>query len=867
MFDLFPKVHNVLSLGCFFQIYHVRVILDVSEVPLRKRLRDVYDDFFKRCSVKYIGVCNMMHQNISGVKYPVDFFIQRFYERRYPNSVRVAMEKYRRVNPSLVLRLDNLNKYANPHEMVCSDDELDFATCSVIESITSLDGYVSFIDEVKLNFEDRMFNDLNIDGTSAAGYPYDQGIKRRDVMDEAIHQSNDMLDDDDLFDIYAQEHKWYATGRARLIEQIKEDKGRLILYAGFSYMLIAMLFVQPLARLMNTSCDWCAVGMSWMNGGAAKFASYFKCDKGYAPDGFRYVSVDIKEWDTKLHPKLMARLFQVHAKFVLDAKIGSYGLKYLKVLADMIASVVLMPMGHVFQIFQGMKSGWANTANDNTLIHEIVFRIVQSHIGCDMLHLLYGDDNFILVPDHVTDEMIVDAYLRVGCIVGRIHSSTCMGDVDFLAKYVIFRNGQYVPYRPAVETNARLIMPEEMNPGFRNRPDPIVVAERALGHLLDNPFNLEVRTILMDLLRRLNKYYGVGKIFVTPEMRKSYPWKGFASVLPEYMPICPTVQFIEELYGVGGIALRCKWSGFPSVGKFSWDVTDYDCASFYSCMYYSYSVVSRFHKIGSRRMRKFVKAISPLKVPRYVHGTHAGRLECVCMEYGIVGDNALDLGAHPGACTNSFLKLVKHVTCVSLQPHHDDDIFCPYVIRGEDVDLIEGDADIYVPPHVFDIVHDDIDISGSRGRTVEIRLAREAIKRANRYHSYSKTYIFTLRDMSPDIMESLYELYKLYGSFDIVKPHYSNPWRLEFVVVLRKLGGNTRRKKDFLRSLYGFLNVEGGKMMDWCALASEKMQEMHEYGFVSECPYRNDVDLQKQIAEKHTFKIPDDVDLFPIKYD
>merc|ERR1719491_1963519 len=124
-----------------------------------------------------------------------------------------------------------------------------------------------------------------------------------------------------------------------------------------------------------------------------------------------------------------------------------------------------------------------------------------------MKHQLYGDDNFMLAPDSVSDDDIVKAYARLGCIVGKIHSSRYIGDVDFLSKHVEFSKGQYFIYRPPAETHARLIMPEEFNPSHRDRPDPIIAAERTLGHLLDNPFCREVREVCTTFLKTLNEFY------------------------------------------------------------------------------------------------------------------------------------------------------------------------------------------------------------------------------------------------------------------------------------------------------------------------------------------------------------------------
>eukprot|EP01083_Nonionella_stella_P113375 334207_1 len=150
-----------------------------------------------------------------------------------------------------------------------------------------------------------------------------------------------------------------------------------------------------------------------------------------------------------------------------------------------------------------------------------------------ILHVLYGDDNFMLVPDGITDAMLVEEYLRFGLVVGTIHSSRYLGDVDFLSKYVVYNCGEYYVYRPAVESHARILMPEELDPRRREAPDPVVAAERCLGHLFDNPFNDDVRNVCYGILSRLEKRYGIHYITIRDEMLKHHPWRHFD---PAYIP-------------------------------------------------------------------------------------------------------------------------------------------------------------------------------------------------------------------------------------------------------------------------------------------------------------------------------------------
>eukprot|EP01084_Bolivina_argentea_P227139 383640_1 len=103
-------------------------------------------------------------------------------------------------------------------------------------------------------------------------------------------------------------------------------------------------------------------------------------------------------------------------------------------------------------------------------------------------------------------------YRDFGLIVKHIHSSRYIGDVDFLSKHIHYRDGYYYVFRDSVETHSRLLMPEEMDPRRRDRPDVVIAVERVLGHLLDNPFNSSVRNICYDLLNRFKKDYHIDHI-------------------------------------------------------------------------------------------------------------------------------------------------------------------------------------------------------------------------------------------------------------------------------------------------------------------------------------------------------------------
>jgi hypothetical protein len=840
-----------------FKSFSFQVIddTDFSRERYLRKAKDVYNDFIKLGKVHYLGCYGMNLPNISGVRYPIDYFIKHFYDRFHSKESIEAFATYRRVNPDLDLRLDHLAEFTVEKEFKVGNNELKIVLQSLKDEFSSSIHFSDFKTKLYEFVKFRKFYDLSVDLTSAAGYPYQAGVKRRDCFEDALMKATDMMNDEVCFSEFMHDHCWYTTGRARLIKQTKiEDKGRLIMYAGFSPMLIAMLTVQPVALFMNEHLDWCAVGSSWMYGGAKRFANYFRADKGYAPKGFRYVSVDIKSWDAHLHPKLLYALKDFYEWLLYESNVAMSDIdNFIDIFEDMIEANILFPGGHLFKLFQGMKSGWASTANDNTLIHKIVMFGIEKEMQLNILHKLYGDDNFMLVPDEVTDEMIVNSYSRYGCTVGTIHSSIYLGDVDFLCKYIHYRDGEYFVFRPPVETHARLLMPEELNPGFRDVPDSKVAAERCLGHLLDNPFCKSVRVICLDLLKRLKNDYGIAEVFVDERMKKKGPWKRIDILGP--VPIVPSEEFISELYGVNPVPLRRPWPGRTGIHKFNWIKHDASSIRFDTAYNYSRQVLGRIgFTISRKRYKKLLSHTSPYVVPRTVYGTHAARLEFAIMYFDIDYQSALDFGSHPGACAASLLKRSKDVTCVSLFPERDQNrAFCPYVFKDQAVRLINMDVEEYVVDRKYDLLHDDVDVLGSRSRFVDINLAVKALRRGIKLSRKVNVFVMTIREYNPEIFELIHQCYVAYGSFNIVKPHYSNPWRFEFMLCFKRINLKPVRKRSMLTTLNHFLNSHAASMIEWSDCLSDNYEDLiTEHGYVL-CPLQKDNEWIKSLSSDFLF--------------
>jgi len=834
----YPSLNWLVTGFCFFKSTGGSFDNTIDTTELKIKAKDVYGAFIEATELVYAGIHRIRLVNSSGVLHPVDHFIKQFYDRYFPKQVAFAMAKYKRTNPTLQLRLNHLEHYAKPRIENIPHAEIDAAVETIIEDVLNHNDFSLLSDEINdfVNFE--KFSELQIDLSSASGYPFKQGRKKREDCVEATMEAHKILHDDVAFDAYLSDHVWYTTGRARLQLLEKDDAGRLIIYAGYTYLLVAMLVLQPWSRFMNASFSWCGVGFSWMNGGAGKFAKHFKADKGYAPVGFRYVSLDISGWDTKLHPDLMASLETFYSRLLKACKIKEgFAGRFIRLVHGMIDSTILMPLGHAFRVNQGMKSGWGATANDNTLLHEVVFRCVMNRVGF-IHHVLYGDDNFMLVPDVVTDGQLVAEYARFGLLVKEIHSSRFIGDVDFLSKKIMYRDGYYYVYRDAIETHARLIMPEEMDPRRRDRPDVLVACERVLGHLLDNPFNSDVRKVCYNLLERFHTDYSVDFIEVHDDSLKRHPWRMFdRDKIPKRFPTVPSMKFIEDLYGVPmPERLRVLWPELPDFIPMKRNARDDNDILYDSAAGFANDVLYRVSKMVGKQSRALIRKLSPYAQPSMCYGFHAARFEFAVKYFDIHFNNVLDLGSHPGACAASALKYCNEVQCVSKRPRNDTRDFCPYIAKGKEVKIIIADANTYIPRRPFDLQHDDVDIVGARSVEDDIQIGLGMIERARVNVRSVEQSLFTLKEISWEVREALYEAYRAYGHIDMVKPLFSNPWKSEFMVYLKRSTKPRIKKSAFNRMFNAFLNSMAASLFVWADVLTNTMAGFNGVGNVEPYP-------------------------------
>jgi hypothetical protein len=836
----------------FARAFGVRFMRRERYVPLRRKpTKDIMDKFIADGKLRFAGIVSTYGAHIRNVQHPFDFFVDGLLRKFAPTERDEAISMYKRTNSTLPLRLAQAGRYGRDFTPDDADAAvLHFVKEEILDEFTKLAGFDDFKDNL-LYSVGGAFNDLNIDWTAAAGYPYRAGIKRGIAFGDAQDVAWQLLSDDDAFKRYMNDHVWYTTGRAKLQPVDADLSARIICYPGFAAMMLAALYFQPFQKMLSLF-DWCAVGMTWTSGGARKFAEYFDDHEGFAPAGYSYCSLDVSSWDSSMGTHLLEELKEFHINVQQAAGVNvGYVARFSALFSDMIHAILVFPLGYAFETVAGMKSGWPNTSHDDTLGHEFIFRSIERDVGRKMKRKLYGDDNFFLLPDDVDIHEIIDGYKKFGMTVKHFNISRRLDEVDFLSKKVRYIDGEYYVYRDTVETIARLLMPEENDPGDREVPNEIVAAERLIGHLFDNPFNLIVRQRIYACLEHLRDYYRIYDVDVSDRMIKAFRWRNVDISRLKNVPIIPSIDFINQLYGVAPIGLNVVWPRYLiSIYGIDYNAQDTSKERFTNANSECRRVYNRLYELGRRRRPTCIKYTSPFASPTGVRGYHGARFEFAVRHFGIKYKRVLDFGCHPGACAFSMLKDDGvTVTGVSLVPSRDRQT-CPYVLRSEQFKFINEDVNSYSIDENFDLLHDDVDEVIERTQFTDLKYAIAALKRGIKASVKVKQFLMTIHDVDSRVCEEIYNCYRMYGHFDIVRPLYSNPWKCEFMLYFCKSSKPILKKTVFLRALNHFLNSFSADMVLWSEALEANISKMLKGDVADRCPDQDDERLQARYREK-----------------
>jgi len=821
------------------------------KIELKRKLEDVMKSFIGKTKLVYFGKKKYYASNFRGLLHPYDYFMAQLMNIYAIGWVNLCTSTYIRTNPVLGLRLDQAEKFGKDMRLenkIISllEDRAD----EIFKCIISYEDFDDLAREIRFIVAGD-FDSIDIDNSAAAGFPYKSGVKRGKVKSMAIEEARLMLTDDNVFDSYMKDHVWYTTGRAKLQNPVDDLSARIICYPGFSNMLINMLFYQPFHKILERF-EWCAVGMSWMNGGARKFAKSFDDIGGVAPDGYEYCSLDVSGWDSSMCSDLLDVIRSLYHRILeaMDIDIG-YQRRFLRCFDDMVNAKITFPGGHCFGTKAGMKSGWPDTSHCDTLGHDLVFSLVRKFLGITS-YKLYGDDNFFLKPIGVSKESIVDIYASCGFRVKIITSSIYLKDVDFLSKHIHCIDDDYLIYRDSVETFSRLLMPEEGNPTDRELPDEVIVAERLIGHLLDNPFNPEVRKAIYSMLEHLRDHYQIYSINFSDRFRREYMFKPVNFDRITSIPIIPSITFIKELYGVGDIPIVTNWPTMRLVPEFFNFGKGHNNMNFFqdACAFYR-KVRNNVYSLGTSNRVMCVRHTSPFISPGVVAGYHAARLAFAVEHFGLEFSTVVDFGSHPGACSEYLVRKADKVIGVSLIPSVDKERrhpkICPYVLRNKKFMFVEADVNHYNINMNVDLLHDDVDaVFVARDERFDIEQALGSLRRFKKHVGNVKQALMTIHDVNFEVIEAMYSTYRMYGGFKMVKPFYSNPWKPEFVLLFYKSKEERIKRSDFTKSCYKYFNSFASSITGWSMALNHNAERIKDGKDSEVCHYQNDLAFQQK---------------------
>jgi hypothetical protein len=335
---------------------------------------------------------------------------------------------------------------------------------------------------------------------------------------------------------------------------------------------------------------------------------------------------------------------------------------------------------------------------------------------------------------------------------------------------------------------------------------------------------------------------------------KRHPWRLIdPNRLMGVIPVIPSKSFIEDLYDVTVEPVSDRVPELDtSFHRFDWfkksDGTNFDVV---------YKFVRDVHSIAaglSRNNRKRAsKLASPYKAPVGVYGFHAARLSFATKFFGInIEGVTLDYGSHPGACAEFLQRYSETLDCVTLHPEKDArQELCPYILRQDNTTIHEKHADDFIVCKDYDFVHDDIDIvDGVRSyQTLETRI----LATLNRFilnKRHFKSCMMTLHCITPDIIEKLYDVYRQYGYFDIVKPLYSHPWKVEYIVYFKRTSLVDRyRKTNFLNGINSYLDYDASLLLDWNRYYLDLVKGLERGERVKMNPIQEDSEMQLKFED------------------
>jgi len=823
--------------------------------------------------VKYIGVHpTVVLPKNDPVRHPVSFFTRSLYTLFAQDRAHVAFSKYRRVNPTGELKLDTILKFDREHSVY---------DC-VGEFIALADEYCPWTDDefalrlrsVMTNYES--FDDVTFDGSSAAGYPFKAGTKRRNAYKAAAEDALSLLGE--LIEssnpsALLKSYVHYATGRAKLVQVEDNDSCRPVIYQSFATFLIMQKYAETFTgHFSDKRPSWSAIGFSWFNGGATKLAMSLGLVDGMAPDGCDVCSSDVSNWDASLSPSLLFGACAFHCRIIEKTLPPEDAARWVKILNacyhHMVYADVVYPGGHTFSFMGGMKSGWNLTSVDNTIMHEIVFRRAATEAyGFVPVHKLYGDDNIFIAPTGGKHELLKQIYAGYGLTLKYVRTSKFSRDIDFLSKLLYYNKtyNVYYPFRETVESDARMLMPEDFDPSNLPASDAVASAEVIIGHLFDNFFNLEVRALCLKMLTHIRDNYDVQEVDPRESFR-NYKHKGFGDAFRTKLPTVPSPAFIARLYGIPiemdtGIdkAEACVTPPSYDRWKRAADVAIGVLAEYYARTVNDYCGV--LSNVVNCRVRNMTRHF---RLTYYSAGTAGLKFfeAMKRMSFNVKHlKTVLDVGGHPGSVCATIINgsPSTHVTTVSPMYDKDKARGLPFMPKAP---IRECDRRIEMPFEKFvvdkdytwvhiDVTFDELDRDVKYGSEASSSaFMKRVAPMIDKVIDHAEYVSVVLPSLSDSVVAVMHKYMSVMAEYDIFKPIYSHPWNTEVVWVF-KVGTNGRgvRMKDLRGSARNFRNTIADRLLVWTHTRMLNGFRARNGMSIKRCELHRDIKYQRALLE------------------
>lgn len=843
---------------------------------LSTKLKRKIEDFSKMLVfVRYKGICEIKLPNLSPILHPFDPFIDALFRLYIPEMrLKVAM-LYKRVNPVLDLKLKQLQKY----------DRSNLTDVNILGRIshwqhkmyTELKKSLYYDDFLKeLSYELSRpydFDSLDVDLSTAAGYPYPAGVLKRDVLSEEGSVAASVITNENYCNEYFSKHKWYTTGRAKMVPLNDSDSARLVCYPSTAVVLLTQKLGKPYTRFFIKAAQrFSAIGHSWTDFGSDKLAKHLNAQKGLAPIGKSFCSTDCSGFDQHVSSHFHTGRCNHYCSMIRDAVERNYlDSKYAepyihaltKAFNDAVNSNLIFPAGHLFQCSTGTKSGWPFTSIGNTEDHEVIFSIAMED-SClstyDVPHKLGGDDSIFTLPDNVESNSIIESYKTCGQEIKYVHRSRHLREVDFYSNFMIYDDdtAHYYHYRPSEETFARLLMPEELDIARRTQPDFVIAAERLLGHHIANWYNLDVRKQTLSMLVHLRDKYGVEEIEIK-KVRDMF-YKGYD--LPRVMPTVPDYNYLRSLFGfdikrnlIGYNEANAVYTKIP---YFSLDLRENsDFLGVVAEDYVQEINLLKGARVSSESNFRIKKLARPFTLPFEFAGTAGGKLQQILTTYDVKPKTILDIGGHPGAMAASCFYRFKDATITVVSKKIEGDrLFMPKLPRHERVYLHEMDFNDYNLSGMYDLIYSDayipeVDTVSTIDQINDLR-SRHVEMFSNflhKVHKHTNMYIAKVQGLHPAFYDILYQGYVLFGGMDIIKPLYSYPWNTEVYVVFMRSSDQRRRRSIVFRALNSFRNRIARRLTSWATVRAECLNSLCEGREVIRNPLQTDDAFQQALRD------------------